>query len=480
MSQAAQATQAGEAAPVVGTATGSVRGAEVDGVARFLGIPYAAPPYGEHRLRGPQPVTPWEGVRDATEIGPTAPKGDYPEAVRALLPEIRVEGEECLNLNVWTPSPRASDGAGLPVLVWIHGGSFVNGSGANAEYDGTAFARDGVVCVTINYRLGAEGFLHLPDAEANRGLRDMLAALRWVSENISGFGGDPDRVTLGGESAGAMAVQTLLTLPETRGLVHQAVVQSAANGPVLTPEQATLVSETLAQRLGVPRTRDGFAGIAPDDLVAAVTALALEIRDPGSAAVWGAMSRLLPFAPVLDGELVTAHPLAEPTEPAVPALVGHNRDEARLFLVPSGLLPYVDEAFLTAFAAGFGVADLERFEGATPGERLSEVFTHARFAEPVRAFVESRSGSAAPTWTYLFEGLAPGDNDDLGSAHAAEIPFVFGTADRPAARPLVGSDPDPAVTATMHGTWVRFITTGDPGWAPGTRASLSDAVRAPG
>src|SRR5450432_874425 len=168
--------------PVVTVAGGALEGRSSGGVAAFLGVPYAAAPFGENRMQPPQPATPWNGTRPATEYGPTAPKGDYPPQYQPLLPEPVIAGEDCLNLNVWTPDPATP---GLPVLVWVHGGSFMNGSGSVAEYDGSAFARDGIVCVTINYRLAAEGFLFTGEApdingDANLGLLDQLAALAWV------------------------------------------------------------------------------------------------------------------------------------------------------------------------------------------------------------------------------------------------------------------------------------------------------------
>src|SRR6266576_67416 len=216
-------------------ADGAVRGRAGSGVFSFLGIPYAAPPFGANRMRPLQPARPWEGVRDATAFGPTVPKGDYPPQYVPLFPEVVIPGEDCLNLNVWTPDAGAG---GLPVLVWIHGGSFMNGSGSVGAYDGTAFARDGVVCVTINYRLAAEGFLFLGDGIANLGLLDQVAALRWVQENIAAFGGDPGRVTAAGESAGAMSVTTLLSMPLAAGLFAQAIAQSGAGAHTLTADEA--------------------------------------------------------------------------------------------------------------------------------------------------------------------------------------------------------------------------------------------------
>ena len=208
--------------PIVATTTGAVRGSAADGVLSFKGIPYAAPPFGHLRFAAPQPPQPWEGVLDCLEFGPTATKAPYPAPFDQLMPEPEIAGEDVLNLNVWTPGP---DGA-LPVLVWIHGGAFVHGSGAVSTYDGTAFARDGVVCVTINYRLGVDGFLLLDGVPANRGLLDQVAALRWVHANIAAFGGDPANVTIAGESAGANSVCTLLAMSQADGLYRRAIAQS--------------------------------------------------------------------------------------------------------------------------------------------------------------------------------------------------------------------------------------------------------------
>lgn len=204
-------------------------------------------------MRAPRPVPLWEGERDATAYGPTAPKGDYPPQFAPLFPEVVIPGEDCLNLNVWTTDP---GGKGLPVLVWLHGGSFINGSSSVSEYDGSAFARDGVVCVTVNYRLGAEGFLFLGDGTANLGLLDQLAALRWVQDNIAALGGDPSRVTVAGESAGAMSVTTLLSMPSAEGLFAQAIAQSGAAAHTLTSQEARTVGGYLADVLGVAPHRE--------------------------------------------------------------------------------------------------------------------------------------------------------------------------------------------------------------------------------
>ena len=323
---------------------GTVRGQVESGVSAFLGIPYAAPPFGPNRMRPPQPVRAWDGERDATAFGPTVPKGDYPPQYATLFPEVVIPGEECLNLNVWTPDPGS---AGLPVLVWIHGGSFMNGSGSVGAYDGAAFARDGVVCVTINYRLSAEGFLFLGDGIANLGLLDQLAALQWVQDNISAFGGDPARVTVAGESAGAMSVTTLLGMPLAGGLFTQAITQSGAAAHTLTQDAARMVGGYLADALGVPADRDQIQAVPLEKFVRAASDLVVEVQTAPDPARWGPLAlSLLPFAPAVDGPVLPEAPITAIAAgqgrhvraagriesrrgPAVPGRSGHHRPHRR-------------------------------------------------------------------------------------------------------------------------------------------------------
>ena len=329
--------------PVVRLKDGAIRGQVQSGVSVFLGVPYAAPPFGANRMLPPQPVLAWEGERDATAYGPTVPKGDYPPQYTALFPEVVIPGEDCLNLNVWTPDISA---AGLPVLVWIHGGSFMNGSGSVGAYDGTAFARDGVVCVTVNYRLAAEGFLYLDDGIANLGLLDQLAALRWVQGNISVFGGDPARVTVAGESAGAMSVTTLLSMPLAEGLFAQAIAESGAAAHTLTKDVGQMVGAYLADALGVPADRESIKAVPLDKLVQAASDLVVEVQTAADPGRWGQLSlSLLPFAPTVDGSVLPAAPLASMAGGQggnVPLLIGSNRDEARLFLIAAATIGLID------------------------------------------------------------------------------------------------------------------------------------------
>ena len=428
---------------VVTTSSGSVRGRRSDGVVSFLGIPYAAPPFGAYRLARPQPHEPWDGVRDAFAFGPTAPSPSFAPPLDALLPDVQVPGEDCLNLNIWTPDP---GGAGLPVMVWIHGGAFRNGSSGVPWYYGDRFARDGVVCVTINYRLGCEGFLHLDDGPANRGLLDQLAALEWVRSNIAGFGGDPDNVTVFGVSAGAMSVVTLLSMPESTGLFRRAIAQSGAGHQVLTADTARTVTHELARRLGVDPTTRGFATVAPDVLIDAQRQISEDIDGDPEPQRWGEIGLdKLPFAPVLDGEILSARPMERIAAGAagdVDLLIGTNRDELRLYLVPNGVIDFIDEDTLTGFAARLGLdpsaTDTYRSTTATPGDTFADLYTDWYFRIPAIRTAEAHRGRSH---MYEFAWRSPAFDDRLGACHALEVGFVFDTLDEPGGGPLFGPDP---------------------------------------
>jgi para-nitrobenzyl esterase len=464
--------------PVVRLRDGAVRGAAASSGYAFLGIPYAAPPFGANRMRPPQPVRPWSGERDATAFGPTVPKGDYPPQYATLFPEVVIPGDDCLNLNVWTPDPGA---AGLPVLVWIHGGSFMNGSSSVGAYDGAAFARDGVVFVSVNYRLSAEGFLFLDDGTANLGLLDQLAALRWVRDNIAAFGGDPARVTVAGESAGSMSVTTLLSMPLAEGLFAQAIAQSGAGAHTLASEDARKVGGYLADALGVPPDREAIKSVSLDKLVRAASDLVVEVQTAPDPAKWGQLAlSVLPFAPVVDGEVLPAAPLdamAAGQGSGVPLLIGSNLEEARLFLVAPSTIDLVDEPTLGAAAAGYGLAGngLEVYRvnrpGGSPGDVLAAVITDWFFRVPAIRVAEARAAAprgaaAARTWMYRFDYPQPQANHGFGACHAVEIPYVFDTIGRAELRPLLGDAPAQAVADRAHRVWVDFVTRGEPGWAP--------------
>ncbi|MGW4033769.1 carboxylesterase/lipase family protein [Streptomyces sp. NPDC004838] len=456
--------------PQVEVEGGLLQGISSGDVSAFLGIPYAAAPFGERRMRPPQPVEPWSGVRSATQYGATAPKGEYAPQYRPLFPEVTIEGDECLNLNVWTPDPSAT---GLPVLVWIHGGAFMNGSGSVGEYDGTAFARDGVVCVTVNYRLAADGFLWFGDGTANLGMLDQVAALRWVRDNIAAFGGDPSRVTIAGESAGSIAVCTLLTMPAARGLFAQAIAQSGGVSRMLTPQEARLVGGYLADDLGVAPNREAIAEVPLDALVRAASNLIIEAQTGAAPERWG--SGLMVFGPVVDGAVIPRPPLeaiADGRGGEIPLLIGTTRDEARLFYVSDGSLDTIDEATLPVYASGYGLDDQglavyrANRSGARPGDILAALVTDWYFRIPTVRVAEARQAAGtAGTWVYRFDHPGPEANGGLGACHGAEMPYVFGTTGLEDVRPRIGDRPSQEVADFVHSVWTSFVTHGEPGWS---------------
>lgn len=440
-------------------------------MAVFKGIPYAAPPFGARRFQPPAPAVAWDGVRPALAYGPTAPMPGYPAPFDSILPNPSIPGEDCLNLNVWTPD---IGGSGLPVMVWIHGGAFANGSGAVATYDGSAFARDGVVCVTINYRLGIDGFLWLEDRPANRGLLDQVAALEWVQENIAAFGGDPGRVTIFGESAGGMSVATLLSMPLARGLFGRATAQSGAGHHTVSLDTARKVAARLSAALDGPVEAEALAGVPLDRLMGAQRALSLEAalnRDPDD---WGeVVLNGMAFEPVVDGEVLPGRPhelLAAGRGAGVDVLTGTTAEEHRLFIVPNGLIDLVDEGWLRATAAGYGMSadELDLYRRTQPGGSLGDVLaaliTDWYFRIPAVRLAEARARHGESVHVYEFAWRSPLFEGRLGACHALEIPFVFEQLEADGEEPMLGATPPAGLGARMHRAWVDFATQGDPGW----------------
>lgn len=457
--------------PTVQVAGGAIAGRCDAGVRTFLGIPYAAPPFGRHRLQPPHPVASWRGVKDARSYGPTVPKSRFDPHFERMFPERWIPGEECLNLNVWTPSPDAS----LPVLVWIHGGGFTNGSGSSAEIAGDRFARSGVVCVTINYRLAADGFLFLDDGIANLGLLDQLAALRWVQENIAAFGGDPLRVTLGGHSAGGSSVACLLSMAGTAGLFSQAISQSTSGVARLTSRtMAERVAANLASRLGVPMRRAALAAVPVDRFVRASGDLIGELHAGPDPDKWGPeAATLAPFAPTLDGVVLSTSPIgdfAAGRHADVRLLTGTVREETRLHLTPDGIEATTEEDLLAA-AQDYGLdADgLDCYRSNRPndgaGDLLSAVTTDWYFRRPTVQLAEARvAAGAADTWVYRVDRPLRKQNAGYGACHGVEVPFVFATTDVGETHARIGSRPSARVQTLLHQTWVDFIVGQEPGW----------------
>ncbi|SDW77436.1 para-nitrobenzyl esterase [Amycolatopsis xylanica] len=455
------------------TAAGRLRGRTENGVTAFLGIPYAAPPVGAARFTAPGPVPRWSGVRDAVTPGPTVPQAKYQPPMDALIDNPEIPGDDCLNLNVWTPG-----GTGLPVMVWLHGGAFRNGSNAVPIYDGTAFARDGVVLVSINYRLGVTGFARLPDAPANRGLLDQIAALEWVRDNIAAFGGDPARVTVFGESAGAISIATLLAMPAARGLFRRAIVQSGSGGMAADPADAAKVTQILADRLGVAPTATALSSVDTVALIEAQSAISTEMTqnpDPGrwGPTVVGRGMGIAAFLPVIDGASLPSLPveaMEAGTSADVDLMVGTNSEEFRLFVVPNGVAAAITPEVLPMLAARMGWKEsvVDTYLVARPsmpaGDVAAAILTDMVFWAPAMRMLR-----ASRTRTYAYEFTWRSEVPGLGACHAMEIPFVFDTLAVPSFRPLSGTDSPPqALADRMHAAWVAFARDGDPGWMPYT------------
>jgi para-nitrobenzyl esterase len=455
---------------VIRTSHGAVRGSLAGGVHRFLGISYAAPPFGAHRLLPPQPVEPWTGVRDATTYGAKPPQLPYPPPWDVLIPEWGPDGEDCLNLNIWTPDPTTS---GLPVMVWIPGGMFEAGSGAT--YDGSRFARDGIVCVTINYRVGAEGFLYLGNENSNRGLLDQIAALEWVRDNIAAFGGDPGNVTVFGQSAGAMSIGTLLSMSPAKALFQRAIAQSGGAHQVIPVETAEKVTRQFAQKLGVAATREAIAAITPDRLVQAQAELKAELIAHPDPERWGpgTVVNVLLWQPVLDGNVIPARPIdriAAGAASDIDLMTGATTEEWNFFLVPAGAIEQITPEMLSGAIAAYGSpveATLPAYRatnpGASAGELLSAVQSDWYCRIPALQLADAHARNSAATWMYEFAWRSPQYGGRLGAFHGAGVAFVFDQLG-PDTEPLLGPNPPQELADRMHRAWVAFARTGNPGW----------------
>ncbi len=476
-----------DSAAVVAAVTGGlVRGSRHDDVVRFLGIPYAAPAVGRDRYRAPQPVVPWTGERDATTFGPSPAQAPYLPPVDRILPSSVSPGDDYLTVNVWAPAGAER----RPVMVWIYGGAFVRGATSVPTYDGRAFARDGVVLVSLNYRLGVPGFAVLDGAPTNLGLRDQVAALEWVRDNVAAFGGDPSDVTVFGESAGGMSVATLMAAPQAQGLFHRAVVQSGSATAVCTLEDARLMGAEIAAHLGVPQTAEAFAALDPEAVTAAQTAVALAMQADPDPRRWGATVLaaglgIMTLFPVVDGDIVPDLPLtriADGSAAGMPLLVGTTQEEMRLFLVPTGIAGSVTAQALDPMAAryrwpaGATATYAANRPDAAPGDVVCAIMTDGAFRVPAARLAAAQHAAGGEVHHYELAWRTP--VADLGACHALELAFVFDTLATSSL--MTGDTAPPALAAAMHRAWVAFGTGGDPGWpawTPDRRAVMTFAER---
>ncbi len=456
---------------IVETTCGRVEGVQAEGHVAFLGIPFASP---LGRFKAPQPAAAWSRVFKADTIGKAARKTTHP------IPGFAASGpqdEDCLYLNVFTP---AADNRRRPVLFWIHGGGFTHGTGAEPLYNGARLARRGdVVVVTINYRLGAFGYLYLNELlpgeglSANCGQLDQVAALQWVRDNVEAFGGDSGNVTIFGESAGAAAVGTLLGMPAARGLFHRAVLQSGA-GRAMNPGSATKVALMVLEELGLERSKAARVLTVPADaLLEAQTKAVAKAR---AGAGWG-----LAFNPVVDPATLPARPIDAVSAGAaadVPIVIGTNRDEMTLFASTMRREPMDDATLVKAIAATLPGSTSEqaaslievyrrsRREKGLPGsnlDMLDAIQSDVRMRIPATRLALAQREHQPQSFVYLFTYESPARHGALGSCHALELPFVFGTLDAPTQDRFAGTGPEvEQLSRNMMDAWLSFARSGSP------------------
>ena len=450
------------ARPHVRLTSGSVRGRTEDGLAVFRGMPFARPPVGESRLAAPMPVEPWEGVREAVAFGPPPPQSGVIGA-----PAVRDADGDWLTVNIWSPDPGS---ARLPVMVWIHGGGYVYGWSGDPLFDGAALARDGVVVVTFNYRLSAEGFGHFPGTPANRGLMDQVAALHWVQDNIAAFGGDSARVTVFGESAGAGSIAALMVMPSATGLFHRAIAQSVP-GLYFTEALATDIAGAITAHLGLPPSAHELARISPSRLSVAADEVAAKMAANPR---WGEAAHLqTPFAPVVDGEVLPAVPwqaLAGGAASGIELIVGHTRDEYRLFMAVKGELGEITAEQIDA-ALSVLAPDPGAYRAAHPAvgsEKLYELLHSDRLFRMPSLRLAQAHHLHGQTHLYELTWNAPGmGGETLGACHGLGLPLTFGNLTAGAAAFLIGHQPSAEaarLTTRVRAAWTAFAATGDPGW----------------
>jgi len=446
---------------IVATSSGRVQGAPEAGVHSWKGIPYAAPPVGGLRWRAPEPPTPWSGVRPALAFGP-----DFPQAPSPLL-RAGSMSEDCLYLNVWAPAD-AQPGS-LPVMVWLHGGGFVAGSGADARCDGAMLSQHGVVVVTFNYRSGVFGYLGHPalsrenpqHSSGNYGLLDQLAALHWVRDNIAGFGGDATRVTVFGVSAGSASIALLLTAPAAEGLFQRAILHSPGTArPLASLSDAESLGATLGPDI------EALRALSAQELFALTPKLTPAVRGLTTPRV---------LRPIRDGWLIR-----EDERPAfvaghlhkMPLIVGTNRDEGTLLTRTWPVKNAADNRSLVEANFARASAEAMAFYGtdtnAHAKARIAEAFADTQFNYGARLLLRAMVRQSQPCWRYLFTRCRPGQTD--GPHHGDEVGYVFGQL---AVGRAAGPEPfdaiDEAVSAAMMRSWVAFARAGDPNAGDSTR-----------
>jgi para-nitrobenzyl esterase len=456
------------------TTTGPVRGISVGGVSRFLGVPYAAAPVGENRFAVPVAHAPWNEPRDATERGPNAPHAmrDFPAlAITPLVGDGWRRGDDYLAINIWTPDEAAEP---LPVMVFIHGGAFVAGSGDASVQDGSAFARSGVVLMSMNYRLGVEGFLPIEGAPTNLGLRDQLFALQWVRDNAAAFGGDPDNISVFGESAGAMTLACLVASPLAKGLFKRAIIESGHGSLVRSRPVADRLTRKVAKVLKIEPTVAGFRSRSVEDCLAALE----EVQAPTASIDMRGPDRRDPafgitkFLPVIGDDVLPDAPLdalAKGVGADIEVLIGTNVEEMNLYFVPTNVIGKINrwlawfivsksEPKAREVLKAYGMGE----RGRRPGEAFTAALSDLVFRLPARRFAAAHQGR---THYYEFDWRSPACDGRLGACHGLELPFVFNTL-AVCTGPLgvAGQDPPQDLADRVHGIWADYARDGRLPW----------------
>lgn len=453
---------------IVEIGNGKLQGYIDKGIEIYKGIPYAEPPVGDLRFNAPEPKKSWSGILESTKFSPVAPQPPSPFTPQPAPPQSE---EDCLTLNIWTP---AADDKKRPVMFWIHGGSYKTGSADN--YDGIPLAKRGeVVVVIINYRLGPLGFLYLPDApnvSANVGLLDQIAALKWVKENIVNFGGDPENVTVFGESAGAGAICCLIGMPAAKGLFNRMIPQSGSTSPLgYQKGRAIATTQRLFSLLEIEKDDiESLRKTSAEEIIKAQTKMDQQVLEGGTAFALG-------YSPLTDGKTLPKHPLKAVLDGEtknIEVLHGTNKDEMRLWELWYPSVKNSEELFnrLNLMTKPMGqseekvreIIDLYSETRENPTEIFNAIITDTFFRIPSIRLAEMQSKIQPDTYMYMFTYPSPIRNGSLGAVHAIEIPFVFGTLDMPRILELfpASNKETENLSAKMMDSWISFARSGSP------------------